>query len=350
MDCSPVVSIIVPLYNAEKYIARCLDSLLAQTFMHIEVIIINDGSTDRSREISDTFCRKDTRVSIYDFPNRGVSLARNEGIMRARGKWILFVDADDFIDSDTIEVLLNLQAKHNVNTVLYSFIFEFENTVRNGLLPNQYINLRDILEGRFEVENTDMILCSPCNKLYNKKIIIDNEIRFDSELPYGEDFEFNSKYFSCVSDLALTSQALYHYDCSIGNSGVKKVRHNFDAIINKMDNAFSLLSENVKCDFRLSYDFHQRFISDRWRYAIYLLMNSSETLKIKVDLIERWRNSISEEILRKLANDSTNAAIYNVLLIRDIHLRRQKLRNYLILDTIKRKYIAFKVKVKKLMR
>lgn len=345
----PEVSVIVPLYNAEKYIGRCLGSLLAQTFKNIEVIIINDGSTDRSKDIANEFCRQDSRISIFDFPNRGVSSARNEGIIRAKGEWILFVDADDYIDKDTIEILLNTQARHNVDTVLYSFYFEFENTTKSGLLPSSYIHLRDLLEERIKVENPDIVLCSPFNKLYNKKIIIDNKIRFDSDLPYGEDFEFNSKYFSYAHNIVLTSQVLYHYDCSIGNSGVKKVRQNFDIIINKMDKAFVLLLQNLECDSSLTCRFRKKFISERWRYAIYLLLNSSESVETKVNLLLRWRNAISDDMMRILMENSENSGIYEILSIEDMTQRRRKLRIYTISDEIKRRYIRFKVFVKKII-
>ena len=245
MQSHPEVSIIVPLYNAEKYIARCLDSLLSQTFENIEVVIINDGSTDDSREICEEFSHRDSRIKIFDMSNSGVSAARNKGISYCRGEWILFVDSDDAIDHNTVEVLLELQKRQNVDTVVYSFIFEFKDSEKAHKLPNQSINVCDLLQSYITLESADVVLCSTCNKLYRKSIIVDNNIRFALDLPYGEDFDFNSKYFSYSPELYTTDLVFYHYDCGVPNSGVKKVRENYDVIINRLDQAFRQLYLNL---------------------------------------------------------------------------------------------------------
>ena len=101
-ETTPKISVIVPVYKAEAYLRRCVDSILAQTFQDFEVLLIDDGSPDRSGEICDEYARKDRRVRVFHKENGGVSSARNVGIEKALGTWIMFVDADDWLCADTI--------------------------------------------------------------------------------------------------------------------------------------------------------------------------------------------------------------------------------------------------------
>ena len=105
MICEPLISIIVPVYNVEKYLKKCLDSILSQTYKNFEVIIVNDGSPDNSQKIIDEYKKKDKRIIVLEKENGGLSSARNYGIEHANGKYISFVDADDYIEKDYVEKL-----------------------------------------------------------------------------------------------------------------------------------------------------------------------------------------------------------------------------------------------------
>ena len=347
---NPRVSIIVPVYNAEKYISRCVDSLLSQTEIQIEVILVNDGSTDSSLEICLEYQGRDTRVKVLDFSNRGVSSARNEGLMRASGEYILFVDSDDFIDTNTVEILLSLQEKYKECAVLYSVSFEYNDVVKLGNLSNPPFKLSDMLEGKVRFENTDLILCSPCNKLYKKNVLKENNILFDSSLPFGEDFNFNSKYFSLKSELVMTDIVYYHYDCTIAGSAVKKVYKNFNTIINTLDESFRSFLHKIDCNAMSAKQFYLNFIKQRWDFAIYTLLNSNERIASKVNLLLTWSRSMPVEIVDYIKHCRDYSDIYNYLIFENTPSRIIRLRNYIICHTINRNYFAFKARIKRLLK
>ena len=114
---SKIISIIVPIYNSEKYLERCINSILNQTYTNFELILINDGSKDSSLKICRKYASKDNRIVVIDKENEGVSIARNMGIQRAKGELISFVDADDYIEKTFLEDMLNVMSKYNVDYV-----------------------------------------------------------------------------------------------------------------------------------------------------------------------------------------------------------------------------------------
>ena len=117
MKC--LISVVVPVYNVEKYIDRCLNSIINQTYRKLEIIIVNDGSTDNSRKIIDKFSKMDSRIIVIDKNNGGLSEARNVGINAATGDYITFIDSDDFVSYDYIEYLYSLIEKYNPSAILH---------------------------------------------------------------------------------------------------------------------------------------------------------------------------------------------------------------------------------------
>ena len=139
----PVISIIVPVYNAEKYLHRCIDSILSQTFTDFELLLIDDGSTDSSSIICDDYLREDSRVRVFHKKNGGVSSARNMGLDNAKGKWITFVDSDDFISSNFCEILLD---NENEDLVICSFE-TFGNIKEKCKLKDSYYSKEQLSNG-----------------------------------------------------------------------------------------------------------------------------------------------------------------------------------------------------------
>lgn len=133
------VSIIVPIYNVEKYLNRCLDSLVNQTFKDIEIIALNNGSTDSSLDILKDYASNDNRITIIDNENLGVSKARNIGIDKASGKYIVFVDSDDWIDTNMIEVLYSNITKNNCDLVMCTYVREFDDHSKEKIFNLQML-------------------------------------------------------------------------------------------------------------------------------------------------------------------------------------------------------------------
>lgn len=188
-----LISVIIPAYNAEKFLDACLKSITSQTYSSIEIIVINDGSTDSTGEIADEWSRKDNRVLVIHQTNRGVSFARNVGLDAAKGDFIGFVDADDEVELDMYEFLLHNIKKYDADISHCGFelvklneSIQFHNT-GVVLIQNQTEALKDLLSG-------ERIEPSICNKLYKKSILRD--IRFKIDVRINEDLIFNVEAFN----------------------------------------------------------------------------------------------------------------------------------------------------------
>ena len=165
----PVISVIVPAYNVEKYIRECLVSLVEQTFRDIEIVVVNDGSTDKTAQIIDEFARKDNRIKVITQENQGLSSARNRGIEQARGEYISFVDSDDWVDKDFLEKLYNTILKYNADISCASAIRKRKNSEKYRFLykeEKEYTTLKDKIK-ICKVPNC----CYVWNKLYQKSLI-----------------------------------------------------------------------------------------------------------------------------------------------------------------------------------
>lgn len=201
------VSIIIPVYNVEKYLNKCLDSVMKQTYYNIEIILVDDGSIDSSGEICDSYSY-DERIHVYHIKNQGVANARNFGLENSTGKYITFIDGDDWIEPIYVEKLVNTMQKTKSEMVICGAIVELEDgtfiknqsTAKSGLIPiNRYIN--DIL---LEKAPGGTVVW---NKLYNKSVLIE---KFQ-ELSIGEDIVFLISNISNVKKIYFMDEYMYHY-------------------------------------------------------------------------------------------------------------------------------------------
>ncbi len=199
-----LVSIIVPVHNSSKYLSACLESIINQTYKNIEIICIENGSTDNSLEILNNY--KD-KIRLIIMKKSGLSLARNTGINASNGKYISFVDSDDFIENTYIEDLLKTLKKNNSELSIcnYNEIHEEENKkVKTKSYPNKLIYEKEIKEN---LVNFNYAIW---NKLYIKEIIIKNKIYFPENLKY-EDIPFVLKYLTKIKSISKTEKYLYNY-------------------------------------------------------------------------------------------------------------------------------------------
>ena len=207
------VSIIIPVYNVESYLDRCVDSVLKQSFQDIEILLIDDGSTDKSGLLCDRWAEKDNRVRVIHKVNEGVSAARNIGLDQANGDYIAFVDSDDFIDANMIETLYNtLQIKH-ADMCICGFVFvdEFGNPLAE---ENQSSPITDEILTGFEViqklaGDRGWFYHLAWNKLYRKDLFSD--IRFPKGIICGEDAFIAHRLLGKCSIVACISDTYYYY-------------------------------------------------------------------------------------------------------------------------------------------
>ena len=213
------VSVIVPIYNSEKSLPRCLKSILLQSFKNLEVILVNDGSQDNSLEICEKFRQKDNRIIVINKENSGVSAARNSGLKIASGEFIQFVDADDFLNFNMIECMLKEINKNDADIVICGY----NKITSNRIIKKSPNNFNaDCLSG-FKECFIDLyknaFLNAPWNKLYRRQKI---KTYFDENLSIGEDLLFNLSYISNCDKISVMNQILYNYDVSLQNSLVCK--------------------------------------------------------------------------------------------------------------------------------
>lgn len=207
------VSVIVPVYNAEKYIDQCILSILNQSLQEIEVILVNDGSTDASKEIILGYCEKDSRIVFIDSENRGVSAARNAGIKKARGKFIGFVDADDYLDADMYERLYIRVCQYHADlAITNAYTLTGSGSINARLsLEDEVIEMKsdkasvvnDFLKFKFEYANW--------NKIYSNEIIQKHTIFFNESMSMWEDILFNLIYIQYVNVAVTLKDRLYYY-------------------------------------------------------------------------------------------------------------------------------------------
>ena len=214
-----LVSIIVPIYNAEKYINKCINSLLNQSYSNLEIILIDDGSTDASPELIDGYVVQDARVKVKHQRNCGVSAARNAGLNLATGEWIAFVDSDDTVDVEYIEKLLPQNLDVEMSLCGMTRIYQNGDTLRWRLYHDGRTNVATGIRSIEEVmtELNFYALTGPVCKLFRNSILKREQIRFPVDMSLGEDSVFVFSYLRFVQNVWLVGSWLYNYN-SVENS------------------------------------------------------------------------------------------------------------------------------------
>lgn len=227
------ISVIVPVYNAEKRLERCVGSLVNQTYKNLQIILVDDGSKDRSGAICDSWAEKDKRVLVIHQKNGGVGKARNAGLDTARGEYVAFVDSDDYIDQNMYMLLITAaHLKHAdqvcccINNIFFTGKKEERHAFSNQIICDQQVYGELILSmlNPNQESGKARLLQSPCNKLYRRDIIEQYGIRFDTELTYAEDWLFNVNFYRFAKCVAFVTEHLYFYDRTTEGSLSKKFR------------------------------------------------------------------------------------------------------------------------------
>ena len=226
-----LVSIIVPVYNSEKRIKRCIESIIKQTYQNWELILINDGSLDNSLTICSDYSNYDSRVKVYSQKNKGVSEARNLGIYHAKGDLICFVDSDDSVDERLLEILIkNLNDSDLVICGMNKII---NKQIETYTIEKTTISGQEKIVDFIQKYYLSWLVSSPCGKLYKKMHIPKGG--FDKDISLGEDLKLNIAYFKNINKITVISESLYnYYDNDYSLTKVYK-KGNYEAIDNIYD-------------------------------------------------------------------------------------------------------------------
>lgn len=213
---SPLVSIIVAVFNAERYLCRCLDSLISQTYQNIEILLINDGSKDKSGEICDSYAKKDNRIVAIHKENGGVASARQFGLRISKGEYLIHVDPDDWIERTMIQELLNKIQNDNVDIVMCDFIREYEFGpsifIQKPTSLDRESLLLDLLTGK--------VWGSCCNKLVRRNCFAKYDVDFNPNMNLWEDSYVITKLIYEGASFSYLHLPLYHYDCSSNENSI----------------------------------------------------------------------------------------------------------------------------------
>ncbi|HAR1533279.1 TPA: glycosyltransferase family 2 protein, partial [Enterococcus faecium] len=260
MNSSDLISVIIPVYNVEKYVGSCLESVCNQTYKNLDIIIVDDGSKDSSNKICEDYALKDSRIRIIHKNNAGLGLARNTGLEHVKGKYVAFIDSDDFVAANYIEAMLNGIKRSNADTC-YAGYYEYYDDNNIISKPARYDStiftnnaiIEKVLLGMIGTEpsyKVDFILpMSVWHALYSSEIIQQHNIKFPSERDYiSEDIIFHISYLQHSKITSFIKDCIYYYRCNNNNSLTHNFRDNeFDCnieLVKKIEGDLSYILEN----------------------------------------------------------------------------------------------------------
>lgn len=241
----PKISIIVPIYNVEQYLNRCIESIIDQTMKSFELILVNDGSLDKCGEICELYKKKDNRIKVIHKPNGGVSSARNIGINISSGEFICFIDPDDYIDKDALEYLYNLVQKNNADIACYRMKVYKNEILESNIDDSEQIKIftgEDILK---EYINNTTFQHSCWNKIYSRYLFEDEECKFAEDIRYAEDALFTHNILMKSKKLVYSNLQKYNY-CINSNGVVSNITEKRLDILKAQKEIYKLLKSNHK--------------------------------------------------------------------------------------------------------
>jgi len=298
----PKISIVVPVYNVEKCLCQCLDSIMIQKFADWECILINDGSSDGSGKICDEYEQKDKRFKVIHKDNAGPSVARNAGIECANGQYVCFVDSDDWMEPLCLYHLIENEINDVPSLIVAGFVKE------NAKGPSIHKHIEEVFyEESFHEMFEKRVFCFegyPFSKLYDRQIIMNNGIRFNPKAKFGEDLIFCLSYILCVKCVKFISNAEYHYSNANPTSLVRSY-HSFEE-----EYAGYCAYANVidLCEKKYSMSADELFSTKKW--LVHFAMRAIKTIYRYGKNRKKSEERIS--ILSKSFSDQDKLLFYNI--------------------------------------
>lgn len=251
-----LISVIVPIYNSGKYLDRCLQSILDQTFKNIEIILIDDGSTDNSLSICNMYREKYNNIKVYSQENSGQGVARNLGISKAEGRFISFIDSDDYIDKNMYECMLELGINNNCDIIICGNEIVYDEK-KLSISCDRDINDYKILCTRDEKMKyylTNNISSYPCDKLFKRDLLIKNNIRFPENC-YFEDVNMVLKCLYYSSNIIITDSPFYKYIQRHNSTTYTRTEKHLNDFKNEITNCYKFIyehcyNENIEIEVR----------------------------------------------------------------------------------------------------
>ncbi len=310
------ISIIVPIYNTKiTLLEECIKSIMSQTYNNIEVILINDGSTEGYiRDVLEDYAKKDTRIIAVNKDNSGVSSTRNLGVCMAKKKWIMFVDADDYLEMDACEELLNvcgidtnIVISKNQVVNLKKEIVEINNNCNCNWTITSESEKKELIASIFRDGDTKYhYVDTPWAKLYNRKFLLDNEIRFKEDLKMAEDGLFNFEAFMKAKEIKYLHKPTYFYrknDESVCHKCNYFIIDNYKKVFDYYEKLFKLIDIDFSDDY--NYFIYRQIRNIIQRY-FFNKKNVKSKKELKTEFKELYKYTSCENALKALKIKNLN--------------------------------------------
>ena len=326
------ISIIMPVYNKEKYLYKSIRSILSQTYENFELIIINDGSTDNSSCICHKFKQEDSRIKIINIENNGVSNARNIGIKNANGQYIQFIDADDYIDKYMLEDLVNLLQKYSTDIIITEIkkIDLKSNESKEILLPFSGLkSIDDMMYNFAEVQKETGIYGCVSNKFIRKSIIDEHNLKFDKKLWLAEDLDFYLGLYKYITSVYFCNKAYYYYVQEAENSSTTSdKKHDYlqqaEIIIKEkemLDYKKALNKNNLEIVNSVITNFIMSYIHQQFNYKYHQFITGLDVIinndKFMSSIDCSCSNKFTNKVMKLLLKDK-KTSIYILFFIRTL--------------------------------
>lgn len=251
----PLISIIIPVYGVEKYIAQCLESVISQTYKNLEIIVVNDGTKDRSAEIAKDYAAKDSRITVYDFKNGGLSVARNRGLEIATGDYISYIDSDDWLDKKMYETLLDAAMKNDADMVKCGII-ETNGAAEEKITFSDVKIINNEQHKAFKNYFKGILWTLAWNGLYKKELA--KKVKFPDNVVHEDNYSSGMFLYLAKKVIAMPSCLNYYRvnDAGISKGGVKRPLDKILAISKLKQDLLKLGFADKKLDWKLSVEFY----------------------------------------------------------------------------------------------
>lgn len=284
-----LISIIIPIYNADRYLDKCLEFVINQTYRNIEIILINDGSTDNSINIINEYKQKDERILVINRENKGVLYTRLEGLKKAKGKYISYIDSDDWIEKNMIEILYNKIIKYDADVVKCEYAYNNSN-VANGTLnikEDKFIKKEEFEPLFYDKFFVDMNIHNLWDQMFKKELIIDCISNINTDISMGDDLEINIQLFKNIRNILFIPDVLYHYryncDSISNNSKIENIKKKIIDITKSYYHAYESIEKyDIKNEIRYKQGVLKKLLDEVNNYQIDLignLKNKNESIK-----------------------------------------------------------------------
>jgi len=333
----PKVSVIIPVYNVEKYLKKCLDSVVHQTLSDIEIICVNDGSTDGSLSILQEYAKQDERIIVITQENKGGGAARNTGLGVAQGEFLYFLDSDDYVELTILEKMYNQSVQQNADICLckrlhylvdQNKIIECKNSVNLDIIPNICFSVNDIPNDIFQTS-----YIAPFNKLYRHVFIQHHDIKYQ-EIKSSNDMLFNAETFVLASKITYVDEYLVTSRRGRKNSiSDGREKTNFcvfdasEAIKNMLieKQMFDLVKKSfykqiISCFFLDIHNSHRQFASKEFIRRVKVILPPEEQ-KIFFERYKKYRNSKIFQRIFSIRNEWKNGKKHKVITIMGVKIK-----------------------------